>query len=78
MRLNRPMFVLPFLAACATVTNRPLDLATTTVVDLTYPFDAKTLYWPSSPSGFELKELARTAGVAGSGFTVRASIPITV
>ena len=59
MRLNRSMFVLPFLAACATVANRPLDLATATVVDLTYAFDARTLYWPSSPSAFELKELAR-------------------
>jgi kynurenine formamidase len=26
-------------------------------VDLTHPFDAKTLYWPNAPSGFELKRL---------------------
>jgi kynurenine formamidase len=45
------------LAGCAT-TNRSVDLATADVVDLTYAFDDKTLYWPNSPSGFELKQLA--------------------
>lgn len=45
-------------AACATV-RRPLDLATASVVDLTHPFDSNTLYWPSSPSSFELKVLSR-------------------
>ncbi len=40
--------------------SRPsADLANMNVVDLTYAFDAHTLYWPNSPSGFELKELAR-------------------
>jgi kynurenine formamidase len=34
-----------------------LDLEHARVVDLTYPFDAATLYWPTSPSGFELKRL---------------------
>jgi kynurenine formamidase len=34
-----------------------LDLAAARVVDLTHPFDEKTLYWPTSPSGFELKSL---------------------
>jgi kynurenine formamidase len=29
------------------------------VVDLTYAFDEKTIYWPTSPSAFELKSLAR-------------------
>ena len=59
MRWSRFLFVTPFLSGCATVAHQPVDLATATVVDLTYSFDAKTLYWPSSPSGFELKELAR-------------------
>jgi kynurenine formamidase len=34
------------------------DLRTAAIVDLTHPFDEKTLYWPTSPSGFELKRLA--------------------
>lgn len=35
-----------------------LDLATARVLDLTYPFGEDTLYWPTSPSRFELTELA--------------------
>src|SRR5512146_2451580 len=34
------------------------DLASAHIVDLTWPFDEKTLYWPTSPSAFERKELA--------------------
>ena len=37
---------------------KPPDLATATVVDLTHAFDDKTIYWPTSPSAFELKSLA--------------------
>jgi kynurenine formamidase len=59
MRLNRFVLLLTVLTGCATAASNRVDLATSTVVDLTYPFDAKTLYWPNSPSGFELKELAR-------------------
>ena len=42
-------------AGCATA---PIDLKKLEVVDLTYAFDEHTLYWPNSPSGFELKRLA--------------------
>nr|MDP9179327.1 cyclase family protein [Gemmatimonadota bacterium] len=72
MRLNRFVFLLLFPTACATATQKPLDLATATVVDLTYDFDAKTLYWPSSPSGFELKELSR--GPTPGGFFYSANL----
>lgn len=41
--------------ACATA---PIDLSHSDVVDLTYAFDEHTLYWPNSPSSFELKRLA--------------------
>ena len=34
------------------------DLSTARIVDLTWPFDEKTLYWPTSPSAFERKQLA--------------------
>jgi kynurenine formamidase len=37
---------------------RPLDLATCRVVDLSHPFDDKTIYWPTSPTKFELKQLS--------------------
>lgn len=37
---------------------KPPDLATAKAVDLTHAFDEKTIYWPTSPSSFELKSLA--------------------
>lgn len=47
------------LAACAsTAPQSAIDLSHADVVDLTYAFDEHTLYWPSSPSAFELKRLA--------------------
>lgn len=48
------------LTACATTTTttQAPDLAHAEVVDLTYAFDEHTLYWPNSPGGFELKQLA--------------------
>jgi kynurenine formamidase len=44
---------LPLLAQPA-----PPDLRTAKVVDLTHAFDRETIYWPTSPSAFELKSLA--------------------
>src|SRR4051794_10907966 len=55
------------LAGCATAASRgPVDLARAEIVDLTYPFDARTLYWPNSPGGFEIKELAH--GMTPGGY----------
>jgi kynurenine formamidase len=50
--------LLLLLAACATTSSQPIDLGHSDIVDLTYAFDEHTLYWPNSPSGFELKQLA--------------------
>jgi kynurenine formamidase len=36
-----------------------LDLAAYELVDLTHAFDARTIYWPTSPGGFELDTLSR-------------------
>ena len=47
------------LCACATTATRTaIDLRNAELIDLTWPFDGKTLYWPTSPSSFELKQLA--------------------
>lgn len=35
----------------------PVDLATAELVDLTHTFDSTTLYWPTSPTTFELHRL---------------------
>jgi kynurenine formamidase len=53
------------LAGCATA-RAPLDLEHAEIVDLTWPFDEQTLYWPSSPSGFELVQLAH--GMTPGGY----------
>jgi kynurenine formamidase len=52
------------LAGCATA-RAPIDLQHTEIVDLTYAFSEKTLYWPNSPSGFELKRLVYGKTPAG-------------
>ena len=51
------------LAACAgrqTAQLEPsgLDLSGVDVVDLSYAYDEATLYWPTSPTTFELTSLA--------------------
>lgn len=52
------------LLAAGSLHAQTVDLARVRMVDLTHPFDERTLYWPTSPSSFELKELAfgETAG----------------
>jgi kynurenine formamidase len=35
----------------------PLLIAAATLIDLSYPYDAKTLYWPTGGGDFQLKEL---------------------
>ncbi len=50
--------VLALAGAAAVGAPKPPDLATAKVIDLTHPFDEKTIYWPTSPSAFELKALA--------------------
>jgi kynurenine formamidase len=62
MRRSRSILVALASAALAAAAPAPPekapDLATAVVVDLTHAFDEKTIYWPTSPSGFELKSLA--------------------
>jgi kynurenine formamidase len=45
------------LALPSLASAQPIDLRTARVVDLTHPFDDKTIYWPTAPSAFELKRL---------------------
>lgn len=45
-------------AAPLGVAGPPVDLSGSRVVDLTHPFDEKTIYWPTSPSNFQLNRLA--------------------
>jgi kynurenine formamidase len=63
------LFVLSLAVALAAAAARPagsgLDLSRARVVDLTHPFDEKTIYWPNSPSTFKLNRLADGATEGG-------------
>lgn len=54
--MRSPALLLLFAAGCA----RPagLDLSSVRLVDLTHTFNDRTLYWPTSPTGFRLEQLA--------------------
>lgn len=39
-------------------TQEGIDLSMYEIVDLTHPFDSLTVYWPTSPGGFELEQLS--------------------
>lgn len=43
-----------------------IDLSSSRLVDLTHAFNAQTLYWPTSPSAFQLEQLAH--GQTSSGY----------
>ncbi|HEX2833412.1 MAG TPA: cyclase family protein [Thermoanaerobaculia bacterium] len=58
MRLSAALLLLLTVACATTGPKSTVDLANAEVVDLTYTFDEKTLYWPNSPSAFELKQLS--------------------
>jgi kynurenine formamidase len=63
MQARAALLLITLLCACATA-QAPLDLRNADLIDLTWPFDERTLYWPSSPSGFQMQQLAhgQTAG----------------
>ncbi|HYB52629.1 MAG TPA: cyclase family protein [Thermoanaerobaculia bacterium] len=64
MTPRRVAWILPgALVACLLLAASPKrpgspDLSSSRLIDLTHAFDERTIYWPTSPSGFELKPLA--------------------
>jgi kynurenine formamidase len=38
--------------------QQPIDLSRVRLIDLTHAFGSRTLYWPTSPTGFRLEQLA--------------------
>lgn len=58
--------ILAILSVFAASRAFGLDLADYKLVDLTHPYNEATLYWPTSPSKFELEELAH--GQTEGGF----------
>ena len=51
-------FALLLAAGAAIAKEPPIDLASAAIVDLSHAFDDKTLYWPTSPTTFQLERLA--------------------
>ncbi|HKI02928.1 MAG TPA: cyclase family protein [Thermoanaerobaculia bacterium] len=66
VRKSRSRMVLPVLALVALVirfnaveaASPPIDLQGVKVVDLTYSFDDKTIYWPTAPTTFQLNRMS--------------------
>ncbi len=58
--------------AGATASASALDLATATIVDLSHAYDETTLYWPTSPSAFELETLHHGPTPAGFFYSANA------
>ena len=48
----------PARGAASVKSSSLVDIRGAKIVDLTHPFDDKTIYWPTAPSNFELKKLA--------------------
>ena len=62
----RVLAAIGLLLAPGWAAAQTIDLSRARVVDLTHPMDERTLYWPTSPSAFELKELSR--GMTEGGY----------
>lgn len=58
MRVSRYALALVALGGCAAPSAAGVDLTSVRLVDLTHAFNPGTLYWPTSPGGFELQQLA--------------------
>jgi kynurenine formamidase len=56
MRLLAGLLLSAWISGCGGAD--PIDLDDARLVDLTHPFSPSTLYWPTSPGGFELERLA--------------------
>ncbi len=66
MRLLHSMLLAGAIAAPRLVAAQQVDLRSARVVDLSHSFNAETIYWPTSPSTFQLQRLVR--GQTEGGF----------
>lgn len=64
--------LLALLLACGSMDCAALDLARFRLVDLSYPFDEHTLYWPTEPTTFRLEQRAFGQTEAGYFYSANA------
>lgn len=59
-----PFAAVGILIGISSLPQEPIDFSARTIVDLTHPYNEKTVYWPTSPTKFRLEKLAygKTAG----------------
>jgi len=55
-----------FLTSLCGAQAQTIDLSASKVVDLSHPYDAKTVYWPTEPTGFQLRQEHK--GLTKGGF----------
>ncbi len=72
MRCALALAVLASLIEISPLPAKGLDLSRYRIVDLTYPFNERTLYWPTSPSTFKLERLAFGPSPAGFFYSANA------
>jgi kynurenine formamidase len=56
-----PLVMVSVMTAAAidgAAAQQPIDLSRVRLIDLTHAFGSRTLYWPTSPTGFRLEQLA--------------------
>jgi kynurenine formamidase len=58
MRRHLPLVLAAAALACDRPPDPGLDLSGYRIVDLSHAYNAETLYWPTSPTAFELERLA--------------------
>lgn len=71
MRRHLVVLTLTVLAPSPLVAQE-IDLSEARLVDLTHAFNSQTLYWPTSPSAFELERLAFGMTEAGYFYSANA------
>lgn len=71
MRLLAALLALVLLGTTPAIAQQ-IDLGASRLVDLTHPFNERTLFWPTSPTSFELEQLARGRTEGGYFYSANA------
>ncbi|MBI4410036.1 MAG: cyclase family protein [Gemmatimonadetes bacterium] len=72
LALTSALALFASLGTAVPAAAQTLDLKTVRMVDLTHPFNERTLYWPTSPSTFRLERLAYGSTPAGFFYAANA------